>query len=167
MGCNKDVAPEATGPRHHEYNAGACHLCESQTLHFYKIIPTAQGSSHFQVMRYRARWELWFKNIKTATKGAPQVLPISQWKVELRMINTKTGTGLRFYSVCFSSKSRALEEQVGTIPSRRNASCRQWQMKRTALLGHRMVEGDPHPELERPLLSLPPCVSHHTWPLKM
>ena len=125
MGCNKDVAPEATGPRHHEYNAGACHLCESQTLHFYKIIPTAQGSSHFQVMRYRARWELWFKNIKTATKGAPQVLPISQWKVELRMINTKTGTGLRFYSVCFSSKSRALEEQVGTIPSRRNASCRQ------------------------------------------
>lgn len=78
MGCNRDVGPtEATEPRHHEHNAGACHLYESQTLYFYKITPTAQGSSHFQVMGYRARWELRFKNIKTAMKGASQVLPIS------------------------------------------------------------------------------------------
>lgn len=29
------------------------------------------------------------------------------------------------------------------------------------------MKGDPHPELERPLLSLPAFVSHHTCPLKM
>lgn len=48
QGWYRNVGPaEATGPKRHEYDAGTCHLCESGTFNFYKIIPTAQRSSHF------------------------------------------------------------------------------------------------------------------------
>lgn len=42
--------PEATGRRHREYDARACHWCESRSLYFYKIIPTAQGGSQVRAV---------------------------------------------------------------------------------------------------------------------
>lgn len=47
----RNVGPaEAKGPKRHECSAGICHLCESGTFTFYKIIPAAQGSSRFHAM---------------------------------------------------------------------------------------------------------------------
>ena len=84
------------------------------------------------------------------------------------MAETKPGIWVRSYLVCFSFEGRAPEEHPwAPRPAGDPSQAHSDKDGDDSVVGHSVDEGDPHPELEEPLLSPPSSVSHHTCPLKM